>query len=374
MELLNRTMHLPSGTALGVVATTVLALAAQLSGQTPAPKGVSRAYVFLNAFGPTSNETGLRASRITDEMQVVSAFHAIDVLQAEMAAGKWSEHEGKEQIERWEDVIRTYADDRAKEALDVAGKGRASDIPKIRETLSPILAIARQDALMGHEELAQQAQAQLKRILISFSEKFVETCEQQNFPIELALELQRQNLMLGTGVDVWHCAGRKVTADISSQGVNYHFETCTLRGDGEWDLTISGRVSGKGKGSIHTNMTSGEGSWEANDLVFRGERTEAWGDLELVKQDVPEPATTAAVPKVDRSNAQPNGWPQEPPPPVFHPIPQTVTLQTLRVMTILLTGSRGYNGMGAGSWAEGEIRRGEEPCRPGDPYPHSARE
>jgi hypothetical protein len=121
-------------------------------------------------------------------------------------------------------------------------------------------------------------------------------------------------------------------------------------------------------------MESGDGAWEATGLLFRGEKHEAWGELVLVKRDVLEEERSSPTPNDAGSHAKPNGWPKEPPPPVFHPIPRTVTLEELRMKTILLTGARGYDGMDAGHWAQGAIKREDQPCKPGDPYPHTARE
>lgn len=367
-------LRLPSTIPSAVLATTLLGMAPPLAAQAPQTTPFSRAALFMKAFGPSPHATELRASGIRDEMQIESAFHGIDRTRAQMAAGELTEEQGISTIETFEGTIREYVRQRSNIALAKASGGRASDMPAIARELGPLLSIARQDALLGHESVAQQAQAQMMKILTTFSQKFAETCEQQNFPIELALGLQRQNLMLGTGIDVWHCGGRKVTVDGSRLGVNYHFETCTLRGDGEWDITLSGRVTGKAKGSLHTSMSKGTGMWEADNLVFRGERAEASGELVLAKQDVLEQDTPAAAPKVPGSSARPNGRPQEPLPPVFHPIPRSVTLRVLRFTTITLRGSRGYHGSPEpDSWVEGEVIRGEEPCRPGDPYAHSAR-
>jgi hypothetical protein len=50
-------------------------------------------------------------------------------------------------------------------------------------------------------------------ILKTFSERFAQTCEEQDFPVDVAIELQRQNQLMGTDISLEHCANRLVTAD-----------------------------------------------------------------------------------------------------------------------------------------------------------------
>jgi hypothetical protein len=317
---------------------------------------VSRADLFIATFGPSSNNQGLRTSRLEQEEQVKLAFYGIDATRARVAAGELSDADGWRITEGFESTIRNYVHDRSQDALIKSAAGRASDIPAISQLLSGVLGVARQDGLMGREELALEAQQQMVRALRTFSQSFASTCEQQDFPAEVALGLERQNELLGTGISVIHCANRRVSADISSQGVLYHFETCTLRGDNvddHWDLTISGLVTGKGNGLA--------GMWEATTM-FRGKSDDWTGDMKLIKEEVEESQRPITVPDDAGPLAKPNGWPKQP---VMGggSVPQKITLQKLRIQTINMIGNgRGY--MGMGQWAEGVIQHQDKPCSP----------
>jgi hypothetical protein len=216
---------------------------------------------------------------------------------------------------------------------------------------------------MGREEAAQQAQAQMVRVLTTFSQRFAETCDQQTFPVEVALGLERQNELMGTGISLLHCAKRKYSADIVSQGVQYHLETCTALGEGTWDLSINGLMRGSGHASL---PPSGRGMWEAN-TTFRSPVngivvTDEWiASLELVREEVPAAPASAAPPDDAGPLARPNGWEKQPVVSPRQPL-EKVTIQKLRMETInMVGGGRGY--MGTGPWAEAEIRRGlDQPC------------
>src|SRR5207244_3935982 len=125
--------------------------------------------------------------------------------------------------------------------------GLASDIPRIAKSIGSLMSIARQDALMGREDAAQRAQEKMVEVLKTFSNRFSETCGEQYFPADVALALERQNEILGTGIDLTHCAKRRLSAKLEHTRVRYEWTTCSVDGTGKWKVTISGFIAGSGE-------------------------------------------------------------------------------------------------------------------------------
>jgi hypothetical protein len=345
----------------------VLMVSTQAQDQqaTPAPtpstcKGqgcaaMSRAELFIKSFASSGNSKGLRTNDLEQEEKIKNDFYGIDATRREVEAGRLSKEQGDADIETYMKTIRAYVNDQADKAVSRAGNGQASDIPLISKALGKILTVARQDALMGREELAQHAQEQMVKVLTTFSQQFANTCEQQSFPVVTALELERQNELMGTGISVRHCANRKFSAELSSQGVNYRFESCSnLSLLTVWDVKISGRVVGEGKGW--------SGGWEA-ETVFRGFKDDSHGAMGIVEEEIEEKEESVRIPNDAGPLAKPNGW-------ASAPIPKTpphlkkMQFLKLRITTVHLIGDRGFFASG-GPWAEAEIKREDDkPCSP----------
>ena len=117
---------------------------------------MSRAELFLKTFASSGDSKGLRTSDLEQEEKVKLAFYGIDATRLQIEQGKLTEQEGSFIIDGHEQVIRDYVHDKSGEATIRAASGRISDIPSITKNLSGVLNVARQDALMGREELAQK--------------------------------------------------------------------------------------------------------------------------------------------------------------------------------------------------------------------------
>jgi len=318
---------------------------------------LSRAELFIKTFASSGNSKGLRTSDLEQEEQVKNSFWQIDATRREVETGRKSKEEGDSIIDGFEKQIRNYVHDRGNDAYVLAATGQASDIPAISKHLGGILSVARQDALMGREELAQEAQAKMVYILTTFSEKFANTCEQQSFPVEIALTLERQNELMGTGISVIHCANRKFTADFSDLGLKYHFETCSdLSPVTVWNQTISGHV---GEGS-----EGGDVNWE--EKIVYDKDLEAAGAMKITEEEVEDNEETAKVPDDAGPNAKPNGWASAP-----IPKPPARHLKKKRFMKIRKEplSSFGKDGvrpelLGNEPWMEAEIKSENKPCRP----------
>lgn len=251
-----------------------------------------------------------------------------------------------------------------------ASSGQVSDMPSIAKSLGALMGVARQDALMGREETAQQAQQRMVQVLQTFSQRFSETCEQQTLPAEVALALQRQNALMGTGIDVTHCANRRLSATLDWTRVRYRWENCSVAGGGDWNLTMSGFLSGRGRveGVFINRDGRDHGIWYGTTKVvgptihnrYTG-ITDDWAkDFEIIiaarGEISPSPAT---APNDAGPNARPNGWPRARVPDV--PIPKSFKVGTLRMMPITIVGD-GYQG--AHDWIEGAIQLEDRPCTP----------
>jgi hypothetical protein len=145
---------------------------------------------------------------------------------------------------------RDFLHDLGNQALSVAAKGQVSDMNAIRSTMTDIGAVGRQAALLGEDALAEESRKKMVDALVSFSKTFVEqSCWDQSFDDELPYSIQRQNEMLGTGIDVIPCAQRRFNA----QSGILTFESCTVRRVGDWrvlwNMAAPGTTGGRGSGA-----------------------------------------------------------------------------------------------------------------------------
>src|SRR5688572_21590563 len=134
--------------------------------------GVSRADLFIASFGPAASEPALRTSELQMRERVRLAFYGIDATRIEVEKGRLSKEEGDFIIDAgvnragsYMQTLRNYIHDHSNEALILASSGQAQDIPRIAQALGALMGVARQDALMGREEAAQQAQAKMVETL-----------------------------------------------------------------------------------------------------------------------------------------------------------------------------------------------------------------
>jgi len=350
--------------------SSVFVVMATLGGfgvaQTPKPKSsclgsgcdaMSRADLFIKTFASSGDSKGLRTSQLEQEEQVRLAFYGIDSTRLQIERGKLTENEGNFIIDGHEKVIRNYVHDKTNDAMIKAATGQATDIPTINKSLGGLLSVARQDALLGHEALAMQAQEKMVKVLTTFSQQFAETCQQQTFPIELPLVLERQNLMMGTGISLTHCMNRKVSAELSKLGVQYRFETCSGISDlysllqEKWDLKLSGRVVGNGVA---------EKEWWEAKFLFEGHQVEMGGQMKIFTQEVEIKEESVKIPEDAGPNARSNGRPSAPMP----KLPQEPKKgQVLKIgIAPLYFWNRGVSGDASDAWIEGEAKRENKPC------------
>jgi hypothetical protein len=242
----------------------------------------------LTAFLPgRERERALRVSSLELQAeQVKLAFYGISSTCEQYLAGSLTRDDADRSLSGYEQTINNFLHDIGNEIFLLAANAQVSDIATIRRTLGDIGATGRQAALLGEDELAEKAQQQMVRTLTEFSRTFVDrTCWEQAFSDELPFSIQRQNDILGTGIDVLPCAQRRFTAVPAS----WSFESCTIRGAGEWRVRwllptfANGDVSGSGQLSPDgAARASGQyaANWGANGVEYS-----ASGDFALERHD-----------------------------------------------------------------------------------------
>ncbi|MGH7721068.1 MAG: hypothetical protein ACREON_19750 [Gemmatimonadaceae bacterium] len=160
------------------------------------------------------------------------------------------------------DVLRQIvrlSSQRVTDALAVAKAGKASDIEALRKDIAVVVEAARIGQLLG-DPSADEQQRKLVEVVKTFSQKFAETCEQQSFNPLIAMGLKRQNELLGTGVDVDHCAFRLFEASIRTGQQNTRWRHCGL-GVGRWLMKAEGLDVGKGEAELDDN---GQGAFTSH--------------------------------------------------------------------------------------------------------------
>jgi hypothetical protein len=213
-------------------------------------------------------------------------------------------------IDRWDrnirdamrEIVRLSAE-RAGDAIKVAKAGKAADIETLRKDITTVVEAGRAAQLMG-DPSAEDQQRKLVEIVETFSKKFAETCQQQSFDPLIALGLQRQNAMLGTEVEVDHCAYRVFEATIETGTEAVRWRHCGM-GVGIWKMKAEGLDVGEGKAEVDER---GKGDFESHytkigtvkaDVTYTGtvemKRTEiadAEGHITSVKYDFTQAITS----------------------------------------------------------------------------------
>jgi hypothetical protein len=216
----------------------------------------------LKAFLPSTRDQALRIRSLELQAeQVKLAFYGISSTCEQYRAGKMTEKDADLSLSGFEDTIANFIHDLGNQAVATAGRGQVSDMEAIRKSLTDLGGTARQAALFGEEELAMESWHKMTDALVSFSRTFVESCYDQSFDPRIALSMERQNEMLGTGIDLTPCANRKFTAEGKGADILWVFVHCG-QGPGEWKITTSGPLQGKGLGTVEPSLS---GTWYVDE-------------------------------------------------------------------------------------------------------------
>jgi hypothetical protein len=239
----------------------------------------------LKAFLPSPEQALRLRSLELDVPRVLLAFGQISATCEQYLAGKLEKDVADRSLHGYEQTIADFIHDVGNDALATAARGQVSDIPAIRKTMTDIGTTGRQAALLGEDQLAEQARKKLNDALVSFSRTFVdESCWDQVFDDDLPYNLQRQNDILGTGIDVLPCARRRFSAQVSV----ISFESCTVRGVGDWrvswNMAAPGTTGGRGSGEMKDERDRAKGDYEV-DWGGNGVEYRASGDMELTRRD-----------------------------------------------------------------------------------------
>ena len=250
------------------------------AADTPASRQRADAWVRerLQAFVPRADRSLRMRSLELQAEQVRLAFYGISSTCGQYLAGTMPRADADLALHGFEQTIANFLHDLGNDAVAAAGSGQVAEMEGLRRTMTDIGAAGRQAALMGEEELADQARQKLVDALVSFSSAFTEACYGQTFDPRIPIALQRQNDLLGTGIDVTPCANRKFTAEGRGADILWQFEHCG-RGIGAWKIATDGPLRGRGEGTVDPNLT---GTWSVEEDTREGDiRVTYSGDLSL---------------------------------------------------------------------------------------------
>jgi len=232
----------------------------------------------LQAFVPKPEQSLRLKSLELQAQQVLNAFYGINVTCEQYLYGKMPQADADRSLSGYERTIADFLHDLGSETSVLAARGQVTDMEAIRKQMTDVGTTARQSALAGEEELAEEARQKLVNAVVTFSGAFREACFDQTFDPRIAMALERQNELLGTGIDVTPCANRKFSADGTGGEIVWHFTHCGP-GYGDWKIETSGPLTGKGTGSIAPDL---KGTWSvAEDNPERDVRVTYSGNLSL---------------------------------------------------------------------------------------------
>ena len=256
------------------------------SADTPANRQRAEQWVQarLKAFVPSPDQA-LRMQSLTRQAeQVRLAFHGISSTCAQYLAGTIEREVADRSLSGFEQTIANFIHDVGNDATVMAARGQVADMVAIRQVLTDIGATSRQAALLGDEQLAEDARKKLVDALVSFSRTFVDgACYDQTFDPRIAMGLHRQNEILGTGIDVTPCARRLFTADGTGADIVWHFRHCGW-GSGDWKIKTSGPLLGSGIATVSDGLT---GPWQIDENTSEGDvRVQYKGDMTIVRKPV----------------------------------------------------------------------------------------
>ncbi len=217
---------------------------------------------------------GTKVKEIAD--QIAKAKQRIADLQAEAAerAKAGAEFEKyKEQLRQKMETVDQLADERSQKAIEKAEAGKIDDLSAIRDDLTVVIEASRLNALLGNEEKALKQQQAAVNALEKFSSKFSETCSDQSFDPGIALGLERQNQMHGTGIDLTPCAKRRHTIEYLSFDniTEWKWKNCSMGGEGEWVMTVKNtplKMNGTLRATV--DSTSAEGTYTFQMVIESG--------------------------------------------------------------------------------------------------------
>ncbi len=239
----------------------------------------------LKAFVP-SPEQALRMRALEAEAeQVKLAFYGISTTCEQFLRGTMERDVADNSLQGYEQTIANFLHDVSGDVKAVAARAQVADMEVIRKALTEIGSTGRQAALLGEDGLAEEARKQMVETLTGFSGPFVnETCWDQAFDDELPFSINRQNEMMGTGIDVRPCAQRRFKAFVSP----VIFESCTVRGVGEWrvlwPMQAPGVTGGRGSGELEEERDGAKGDYQV-EVATKDVEYRASGDLKLTRRD-----------------------------------------------------------------------------------------
>jgi hypothetical protein len=277
----------PSGLALAQSSYAMRFECRTAELSSPASRQRAEAWVRdrLRAFLP-SPELPLTMQRLElVAQQAMLAFYSINRTCTDYLHGKVAEQEADISLSGHEQRIIDFLHDVSINVLPTAYRAQVTDLEAMRQALTELGTTGLQAAKIGEQELAELARKQMIEAVALFNTSFVErTCWDQAFDDQLPFDLSRQNDLLGIGIDVMPCAQRRFRAAVSP----LTFESCTIRGVGDWrvrwTIDAPGATGGTGSGEMKQERFDASGDyeveWGANGAEYR-----ASGDMRLFRRN-----------------------------------------------------------------------------------------
>jgi hypothetical protein len=167
----------------------------------------------------------------------------------------------QEDIEIHKQLINKYAQQRLENARSIAAKGNVEDLPQLRSVVGIALGVAKQDGLLGNDEVALGLWKSVVTLQTEFAKAFLATCKNQTFDQNIAIGIESQDQRLGTGIDVTRCAYRYGEAKVGTEPA--FSITWRICGGivGKLKIKLTGIAVGEGSGVIGMD---GEGEYTAH--------------------------------------------------------------------------------------------------------------
>jgi hypothetical protein len=158
------------------------------------------------------------------------------------------------------------ANQKAKEARELAKNGQYKDEGKIRELITTVFIVARANQLLGNEEgLKQQKEAQAA--VTDFIQAFANDCMNQPVPQAAVYSLERINQVLPANADLSMCFNRLFESiGITGDMLPYRIRHCGRDLSGEWKMQVT-------RGTVNGAFGKLEGATDVPQLAMASSNT-----------------------------------------------------------------------------------------------------
>lgn len=154
----------------------------------------------------------------------------------------------------------SIANQKAREARDLAKKGQYKDAAQLRDLMTTIVIVARANQFMGNEA-GDKLGKELSAAAADFVTSFAGDCMNQPVPTMFVLGLDRMSQLQGVDVDLSRCRNRLFESiGVTGEMLPYRLRHCGEDLSGEWKMQIT-------RGTINGAFGKLEGATEVPQLA-----------------------------------------------------------------------------------------------------------